>query len=298
MYSKDLKQKAINLYKKLNSIRLVANLLEIGKSTIHRWITLGDSKKEKVNYDHICSFIKNILNKNKFIRLKDLQYKIIKKFNHKYSLSFIYTLIRKKLQYSYKKVNNKLYSNSIDNLQIKQKEFKDTIKNINIDKIISIDETYIYSNHSLIYGWNKTGERLIHYKKSNPVKYSIIMAINNKKIISFKMYKTNINKYIFKQFMFNLNKIYTNNYFLMDNVSFHKSKIIIDIFINSTNKLLFIPPYSPQFNPIEEVFSQFKRNFLYKNYMFNITSSIMLSLKTILPSHLENYYKHSFLKLI
>ena len=40
----------------------------------------------------------------------------------------------------------------------------------------------------------------------------------------------------------------------MDNVSFHKSKSITNSLINN-NKILYIPPYSPQFNPIEEVFS-------------------------------------------
>ena len=38
MYSKDLKQKAIYLYNILKSFRYVGKLLNIGKSTIHRWV--------------------------------------------------------------------------------------------------------------------------------------------------------------------------------------------------------------------------------------------------------------------
>src|SRR3990170_7918324 len=48
-----------------------------------------------------------------------------------------------------------------------------------------------------------------------------------------------------------LNELYTNHYFLTDNVSFHKSKKISDLMQNSYNDLLYIPPYSPEFNPIE-----------------------------------------------
>lgn len=44
----------------------------------------------------------------------------------------------------------------------------------------------------------------------------------------------------------------------MDNINFHKSKNIIEIIKKSNNEILFIPPYSPEFNPIEKVFSVFK----------------------------------------
>ena len=84
-----------------------------------------------------------------------------------------------------------------------------------------------------------------------------------------------------------------NKYFLMDNVSFHKSKIIKDLFKNSTNKLLFIPPYSPHFNPIEESFAQLKRN-IHNVTKRNIFSKIKRSIKYIKKKHLQNYFKHSF----
>ena len=36
----------------------------------------------------------------------------------------------------------------------------------------------------------------------------------------------------------------------MDNVSFHKSKEIKELIKQSSNTPLFIPPYSPELNPI------------------------------------------------
>ncbi len=70
----------------------------------------------------------------------------------------------------------------------------------------------------------------------------------------------------------------------MDNVRFHKTKEVTEYIINN-NSVLYIPPYSPQFNPIEEVFSQLK-SYLKKG--LNIHDSV----NKITPVHLGNYYDH------
>ena len=79
----------------------------------------------------------------------------------------------------------------------------------------------------------------------------------------------------------------------MDNVSFHKSKDVIDIIDKTTNEAIFIPPYSPELNPIEEVFSVLKRN-IAKNNSKNINTKILFELKRLKNTNFENYYKHSF----
>lgn len=38
---------------------------------------------------------------------------------------------------------------------------------------------------------------------------------------------------------------------VIDNASFHKSKKIVDLIEAVNCKILFLPPYSPDFNPIE-----------------------------------------------
>ena len=82
----------------------------------------------------------------------------------------------------------------------------------------------------------------------------------------------------------------------MDNVRFHRNDIIKQIVKNNQSELLFIPPYSPQFNPIEEVVS------LFKSYLRKSINIITKFLK--LDFHIKNffdsttnfgcYYTHSF----
>lgn len=47
---------------------------------------------------------------------------------------------------------------------------------------------------------------------------------------------------------------------ILDNASFHKSPDLIDMVENIGCHLLFLPPYSPDLNPIEKVWANFKRN--------------------------------------
>jgi transposase len=48
-------------------------------------------------------------------------------------------------------------------------------------------------------------------------------------------------------------------YLLLDNVAFHKTRSVVECMSRRGLVPVFVPPYSPQFNPIEYVFSYIKR---------------------------------------
>ena len=294
MYSNDLKTKAINLYYKLNSYRKVQELLDIGKSTVQRWV-FCDKKNIRKCFDktEIILFIKSLLDNDCFISCKMIGETIYRKYKKILSKSLIYTIITKSIKYSYKKINKKIYSKNIQDLVFAQNIFSKNIEKINKNNIICVDETYIYSNYSSNRGWGKKGCYINKYIRANPVKYSILMAISNNIIIYKKIYKNNIQTKEFVRFIKFINRKYKNKYILMDNVSFHKTKLVKTLIDKSSNKLLYIPPYSPQFNPIEEVFSQIKRNI---NYIKkgDIIQKFNKSISFVTANNLKNYYKHAF----
>ncbi len=294
MYSKKVRKIAISLYNKFNIYRKVASLLNISKSIIHYWINYKYiSHKKVIPLNKIQKFIKSLLIKDNYITIKNVTKMTNKKFKLNLSKSFIYTTIKKKLNYSFKKITKKNFSKNINDLIKKKKNFKK--KYSNYKNIICIDETYVHSNIHSKYGWALNGKRLIHYVKSNPIKYSIIVAISCNGIQQYLISKNNINKDIFKKFIVQLCHINKNKLFLMDNVSFHKSKDVTSIIDKTSNKAIFIPPYSPELNPIEEVFSIFKRC-IANNKLKNTYSKIIFELRKLKNTNFENYYKYSFRK--
>jgi transposase len=73
----------------------------------------------------------------------------------------------------------------------------------------------------------------------------------------------------------------------LDNVAFHHSKVAKDAAERKGFILLFVPPYSPWFNPIEGVFSIVKREF-YKH------GDISRSFDAVKTTHCQSFFKKSF----
>ena len=53
---------------------------------------------------------------------------------------------------------------------------------------------------------------------------------------------------------------------IMDNAAFHKKDSIQKILKKHGHKALFLPPYSPDFNPIEQDFAVMKKKIIYGGY--------------------------------
>ena len=262
MYPKEMIQIVKNFYNNNNySIRHVASIFNISKSTIQRWISYTISVDViniiKSDKEKIMDFINEEIKINPFTTINKIKHKIYDKLNISISKTGVY-IFMKLCNLSFKKVSKKTYNN-MENIKKLTKQFKKQIKKIKLTDIICLDESCIKSNMSDDYGWSKKGEKLIQYIKSNPKKFNLIMAITKEKIISHKIYDVNVNKNVFYDYLKDelLPKI-KNKYILMDNICFHKSKAIIELIKNSGNDIIYIPPYSPEFNPIEVAFHMLK----------------------------------------
>ena len=73
---------------------------------------------------------------------------------------------------------------------------------------------------------------------------------------------------------------------LLDNVRFHHSKIVKEFAETYGFELLYLPPYSPWFQPIEGVFSIMKRNY-YKGL------SIDDSINSVTSEHCRAFFNQS-----
>jgi transposase len=82
---------------------------------------------------------------------------------------------------------------------------------------------------------------------------------------------------------------------LMDNVAFHKSHRVTNLLQSHGIEPLFIPPYSPRCNPIEEVFSMLKRCFRVSYMSHSFRDAINMGLEKIEKDYknIKQYYRHT-----
>ncbi|KAF7687807.1 hypothetical protein CDIK_2996 [Cucumispora dikerogammari] len=100
--------------------------------------------------------------------------------------------------------------------------------------------------------------------------HSICAAISRGGIIHYSSQKQAFNGDSFINFLSELFRKMSvrrmfNFTFIMDNVAFHKIIRVRKIIAENSHTILFLPPYSPQLNPIEEFFSKWKHYVKSKN---------------------------------
>jgi len=79
---------------------------------------------------------------------------------------------------------------------------------------------------------------------------------------------------------------------IMDNLPAHKSAAVLHAIEDAGAELRFLPPYSPDFNPIEMAFSKFKA-FLKKTAARTIDDlwdAIAKGIDTFTPTECQNYF--------
>ena len=129
--------------------------------------------------------------------------------------------------------------------------------------MVYIDESGIKPNIIRDYGWAPKGEKVFGYRKGKRERNINIIAtlFNERTIMAPFLYDGSMNTDLFNIYLeeFLLPVLKPGQIIIMDNASFHKS-IETELLIEQSGcLLLFLPPYSPEFNPIEHTWASLKR---------------------------------------
>jgi transposase len=111
-------------------------------------------------------------------------------------------------------------------------------------------------------GWGKKSEKLIgkksgkYYERTN-----IVAGYLGKKAIAPMVFKDSCNTILFETWVeeFLIKELKPGQVVIMDNASFHKSKKTKELIKAVGCKIIFLPPYSPDYNPIEKFWANMKR---------------------------------------
>lgn len=144
----------------------------------------------------------------------------------------------------------------------KRKEYEGKIKDINPESLVYIDESGIEERIVKDRGWCKKSKKLSakksgkYYQRSN-----IVAGYVNKKIIAPLVFYGSCNTRLFEAWVeqFLIKELQSGQYVVLDNASFHKSKRTKELIESVGCKVIFLPPYSPDLNPIEKFWANMKR---------------------------------------
>jgi len=129
------------------------------------------------------------------------------------------------------------------------------------ESIAYIDETGIDTFMHRDHCRSKRGERVIG--KVSGKKYKrcgIVAAKIGKEIISPLQYDGTMDSELFELWFVEmlLPALPANTTIVMDNASFHRKSRLVLLAENAGHRIIFLPPYSPELNPIENFWSWLK----------------------------------------
>jgi transposase len=128
-------------------------------------------------------------------------------------------------------------------------------------RLIFIDETWIKTNMAPIRGWGPKGERLLGFAPDGRWRtLTFLAALRIDALTEPCVVDGPINGAIFRAYVeqFLLPTLRPGDIVILDNLGSHRSRAIRAAIRSVGARLAFLPPYSPDLNPIEQVFAKIK----------------------------------------
>jgi len=148
---------------------------------------------------------------------------------------------------------------------------------LDVNKFVFVDESGLNREYRRIYARAKRGVK-IHEKRSGKrhkhtnIIAGLVYGESSEKHIAVQSYEHSTTSVFFEDwFEFELIPLLPKNVLvIMDNASFHRKNMLYDIANKYDVNLLFLPPYSPDFNPIEHSWANFKEWLRFNSERFTV----------------------------
>ncbi len=128
-------------------------------------------------------------------------------------------------------------------------------------RLVFIDETWAKTNMTRLHGWAPKGQRLIDKVPHGQwTTATFLAALRNDRIDAPCLFDGPINGERFLAYVeqFLVPTLKPGDVVILDNLGSHKARAVRQAIRAVGARLLFLPKYSPDLNPIEQVFAKFK----------------------------------------
>ena len=165
-------------------------------------------------------------------------------------------------------------------------------------RLVFIDETWTKTNMTRTHGWAERGQRLIDkIPHGHWMTTTFLAALRHDRIDAPCLFDGPINgerfrAYVEQELAPTLNR---DDIVILDNLGAHKSKAVRQAIRRVGARLIFLPKYSPDLNPIEPVFAKLKTSLrkAAARTVDGICDAIGEILKSFSPQECANYFAHA-----
>ena len=172
------------------------------------------------------------------------------------------------------------------------------ISSIDSDRFVFVDECSSNTSLAPLYGWARKGERAHQKAPRNWGKnITLISSISKEGGMGASLVvEGSTNGTVFETYLEEvlLPTLKRGQVLMMDNLSAHKAERVKELIEAKGCELIYLPPYSPDYNPIEQAFSKLKS---YLREACARTQQTLMevigeALGTISASDAEGFFEH------
>jgi transposase len=165
-------------------------------------------------------------------------------------------------------------------------------------RLVFIDETWIKTNMAPLYGWGPKGKRLRGFAPHGHWRtLTFLGALRCDRLTAPCVFDGPINGQCFSAYVEQqlVPVLRPGDIVVMDNLGSHKSALVRQLIRAAGARLWFLPPYSPDLNPIEQAFAKIKHwmRHAQKRSIEDTWRFIGSLVETIQPEECQNYLENA-----
>lgn len=182
-------------------------------------------------------------------------------------------------------------------VKAKRDAWREKIPDLDADRLVFIDETWASTNMTPTRGRAPQGERLVsavphgHWKTT-----TFIGALRTDGLTAPAVFDCPVNGETFRAYVEQMlvPTLRPGDIVVMDNLGSHKVAGVAEAIEASGCLLAYLPPYSPDFNPIENLFSKFKKMLrrIGARTVRALWRAVGDCLDSFAPDECRNYFRH------
>jgi transposase len=212
------------------------------------------------------------------------------------SLKTLWLAVRR-LRLTHKKKS--LYADQRDrpDVQKKRRSFRRTVRAIEAKRLVFVDETGVTTTMTPAYAWAPRGERAVDSAPASWKTFTVIAALGLDGVRAPFAFPGATDTMAFQTYVDQVlvPELHQGDVVILDNIKPHRVAEVTQAIERAGARVLPLPPYSPDYTPIEEMFSKVKQGLRRakaraKDELYEVVGEV---LKRVTPEDILGWFQHA-----